>query len=117
MSAGGYSMHKSPQTVQEFQYSKFGQMENSPNDNFGMQGKSENVPSYHKMKNKLSKMRKQNINNVTNNILANKPAQNSKAHGMRTKSVDDEYVSQQLQEQVLPSNSCYFYHCNTKFSP
>lgn len=99
-------MYKSPQTVQEFQYSKIGQMENSPNDNYGVQAKNENVPSYHKMKNKLNNIRKQNINNVTNNILSNKPAQNPKAHAMRTKSIDDEHISKQLQEQVLLSILC-----------
>lgn len=101
MSAGGIPMYKSPQTVQEFQYSKFGQIETSPNNNYGIQAKNENVPNYTKMKDKLNNIRKQNINSVTNEILSNKPAQNTKSHAMRTKSVVEDHISEQLQEQVI----------------
>ena len=86
MSAGAYPLYKSPQTMQEFQYSNNNQIDESMSDNYGSRG----VPNYHRMKDKLNSMRKQNASNVASNILnnnsINKP---TKAQMLRTKSVDN----------------------------
>jgi len=90
MSSGGFPIHKSPQTLQEFQYNRIN-TDDSGADSYGKNREQENMPSYAKMKNKLTSMRKQNINNVTSNILSsNKPVSNSKAQQMRKRTVDDQ---------------------------
>jgi hypothetical protein len=106
MSAGSYPIYKSPQTMQEFQYSNGNRIDDSLSDNYGASSNAGNVPSYHKMKDKLHSMRRQNISNVTSNILNNnKISKPSKAEIMRTKSVDDESDSSNFRNQYKVSNS------------
>lgn len=86
MSDGAFQKYKSPQTMQEFQHSGKGNNDDSLTDNYGMKA----APSYHKMKDRLNSMRKQNASNVASNILGNNIKKPSKETIMRTKSVDSE---------------------------
>lgn len=68
MSAGGKPMYRSPQTMQEFQYSNSQSIDVSLSEPYSAQ-KNLKKPSYHQMKDKLTNMRKQNMSNVATNIL------------------------------------------------
>lgn len=69
-----YAYHKSPQTMQDFQYSNGNRMDDSLTEAKVSVPLQPNVPSYQKIKNKLETMRKQNISNVANNILSSSKA-------------------------------------------
>lgn len=112
-SAAGFSHYKSPQTMQEFQYSNVNRIDDSISDGYASSN-SNAVPSYKKMKSKLESIRKQNINNVANSILSanisiDKP---SKREMVANKSNDNdrEYQSEEKEaDQVITAS--YIHLC------
>lgn len=68
MSAGAAPKYKSPQTMQEFQYSNNARIDDSQSDQYGAKS---SAPSYQKKKEKLNSMRKQNHSHVATSILTN----------------------------------------------
>ena len=104
MSAGGQPMYKSPQTMQEFQYSNPIPIDDLQSDASGSKRMAKNMPSYHSMKDKLNNIRKQNITNVTTNILGNsKGGQAVKARELRAKNTEDDTATSTHQSNLSVS--------------
>lgn len=96
MSAGAKPKYRAPQTMQEFQHSN-NRFDDALSDNYGMR---QNVPSYHKMKDKLNNMRKKNANNVVNSILGSGVKKPVKAPRKETREEEEAELGQMIDESV-----------------
>lgn len=116
MSAGAQPKYKSPQTMQEFQYSNNNRIDDSLSDQYGVKS---SAPSYQKKKEKLNSMRKQNHSQVATSVLTNDIKKPIKDHLSRTKSVDDEIeVTLKNNDMVIFSSeiTILFYNFNIIYS-
>ena len=96
MSAGAKPKYRAPQTMQEFQNSN-NRFDDAMSDGYGSK---QSVPSYHKMKDKLNSMRKQNANNVVNSILGSSAKKPVKAPRAQTEEEDEQELGNMIDQSV-----------------